>query len=617
MSQQSNEMEKHYINAAILGPVSAGKSTLMNSLFVAQYSDMKIKRTTMTPQIYEEYTVGDAELTEDQQEFIKNLNHEINSKLVAKTENEGDNVTYEDISNEVVYKVPRVYNLHELPENVFLRIYDIPGLNDGKTADLYFRYLDEHFHNFDLIIFVVDINSACNTDGEVRILQKIVEYTKRNRELYGIYNKLIVLANKCDDLHIGDTNAVTIENEELVEMYDQIKKEVETQISKHNPELKYSICPLSAEDSYIYRMYAKNPTCSLDIKHVNKFGMNEYGKSRWNRLSEKERHEKIRTLMSELDIAKTLQQTGFDKFAHILRKQLKWKCQYDYICGHIMYNMRTLITQYTSAPTEPINFTPLQDLFKKILHVSQVYDSNNGLAPFYAAMGNIMNIHRPQLILRESDVTDLINEVDLEHYEWAQKHCQKWHNEFGEGFTTLGELANTITDMLNKYYESNINEMQKPVETLLKRLIKMFQNKFKITRKTLAALFTNNDMLNKKPDEILKIVLEMREKKIIEDTTQEVQVCKDILHRIYDNIYNGHQMEYIHDDHIASYVYLADLFWHETQQHNANGTVAYLAFRARQNMMAKINHGSRAFNCGEGSNASKLVLEKHLASLVG
>ena len=42
------------INIIIIGPVSVGKSTLTNLLFVEQYSDMKIKRTTAVPQIYTE-----------------------------------------------------------------------------------------------------------------------------------------------------------------------------------------------------------------------------------------------------------------------------------------------------------------------------------------------------------------------------------------------------------------------------------------------------------------------------------------------------------------------------------------------------------------------------------
>ena len=40
------------IRIALFGPVSAGKSTLLNCLFCEQFSDMKIKRTTMLPQVY-------------------------------------------------------------------------------------------------------------------------------------------------------------------------------------------------------------------------------------------------------------------------------------------------------------------------------------------------------------------------------------------------------------------------------------------------------------------------------------------------------------------------------------------------------------------------------------
>ena len=45
---------RNQINLAICGPVSVGKGTLLNSIFVATYSDMKIKRTTMNPQVYYE-----------------------------------------------------------------------------------------------------------------------------------------------------------------------------------------------------------------------------------------------------------------------------------------------------------------------------------------------------------------------------------------------------------------------------------------------------------------------------------------------------------------------------------------------------------------------------------
>jgi GTPase Era involved in 16S rRNA processing len=40
------------INIAIVGCISCGKSTLLNSIFIEQYSHMRIKRDTMVPQVY-------------------------------------------------------------------------------------------------------------------------------------------------------------------------------------------------------------------------------------------------------------------------------------------------------------------------------------------------------------------------------------------------------------------------------------------------------------------------------------------------------------------------------------------------------------------------------------
>lgn len=40
------------IRIAVFGAVSTGKSTFINGILSKQYSDMKIKRTTMLPQVY-------------------------------------------------------------------------------------------------------------------------------------------------------------------------------------------------------------------------------------------------------------------------------------------------------------------------------------------------------------------------------------------------------------------------------------------------------------------------------------------------------------------------------------------------------------------------------------
>ena len=99
-------MFNNRINVAICGPVSAGKSTLLNSLFVASYSDMKIKRTTMTPQVYYETKTEDKKSTKE----IKEKNREINEKLSKK---KGSELTISDIE-ETMYTVPPIKGLVEI-----------------------------------------------------------------------------------------------------------------------------------------------------------------------------------------------------------------------------------------------------------------------------------------------------------------------------------------------------------------------------------------------------------------------------------------------------------------------------------------------------------------------
>jgi GTPase SAR1 family protein len=73
------------INFGIIGCVSSGKSTLLNSLFCDTYSDMKIKRTTMIQQVYQ----CDPKIQKNKTyaKEIRKQNEEINKKIIEQTEN--------------------------------------------------------------------------------------------------------------------------------------------------------------------------------------------------------------------------------------------------------------------------------------------------------------------------------------------------------------------------------------------------------------------------------------------------------------------------------------------------------------------------------------------------
>ena len=317
-----DDINRNQINIAIIGPISAGKSTLINTIFCESYSHCKIKRTTMTPQVYYESDKQRKKLAKD----ILKENASINESIIKKTENK-ELLTYEDIK-ENTYIVPKIYGFTDLESNIFTTIYDIPGLNDGRTKDLYFKYIDDNFYKFDIVIFVVDINSSLNTSDEVEILVNILTNMKKNKENYNIENKLLVIANKCDEMHIDDSGNLCL-YEEHQEMFDQLSKMVEQKINDIYVDLQYEIIPLSSEDSYVYRMYDRNKAVedfNLDIKYVNKFGYNEYGRTRWNRLNDCKKTEQIKKILKDMDIKESLKVTGFENFAVKLNNFLNIIC---------------------------------------------------------------------------------------------------------------------------------------------------------------------------------------------------------------------------------------------------------------------------------------------------
>tara|TARA_B110000208_G_scaffold144727_1_gene174593 strand:- start:71 stop:535 length:465 start_codon:yes stop_codon:yes gene_type:complete len=147
MSTINSIEQRNNISIAILGKVSCGKSTLLNSIYVKKYADMKMKRTTMLPFVYKEANkdiMANPSSTE-----IYNENITLNDNIYS-----GTTVLTNENCKEISNLVPGIENFLDLPENVFLDIYDIPGLDDANTSEIYFNWAKENFYKFDIIIHV-------------------------------------------------------------------------------------------------------------------------------------------------------------------------------------------------------------------------------------------------------------------------------------------------------------------------------------------------------------------------------------------------------------------------------------------------------------------------------
>ena len=115
------------VNIVIIGGVSVGKSTIVNTLLLGQYSDTNRKRTTALPQIY---SCGLDEKVDD----IKSV----------RSANKTSNDTIMN-NNTIANITPLMYNVQALeglvvPERVYIKLHDTPGLNDSVSKEQYYKY---------------------------------------------------------------------------------------------------------------------------------------------------------------------------------------------------------------------------------------------------------------------------------------------------------------------------------------------------------------------------------------------------------------------------------------------------------------------------------------------
>ena len=110
------------IHIAILGPVSAGKSTFLNSLFSNTFSEMKRKKTTMLPQIYQTTSIKEEINTTEEIYQMNQKSNEIILKL-----REENKYTQADFK-ELTYKVGPIPDFINLPDSTATySILDMPG----------------------------------------------------------------------------------------------------------------------------------------------------------------------------------------------------------------------------------------------------------------------------------------------------------------------------------------------------------------------------------------------------------------------------------------------------------------------------------------------------------
>lgn len=626
---------RNQINIALVGAVSAGKSTLLNTIFAKTYSHCKIKRTTMTPQIYYEY---DGKSPKKTSKAVKEENRIINERYIKKTES-GVAATIDDIK-ETNYIVPKIYNFTTLAKDVYLSVYDIPGLNDAKTQELYFQYLETNFYKFDIILFVVDINSALNTSGEVEILTKIISNCKRNYEQFGVHNKLIVMANKCDEMSLDDNGDLQLEEEHL-EMFEQITTQVSQTVNDIFPQLEYETCPISSEDSYIYRILEQNPDTELDMKYLNKFGYMEFGRTRWNKLSEEKKKTQIKKLMSEWDMESTLNITGFNGFRETLNQYLSPKNQKIFVSNHIIYELK----QITNNTKIDINdemkqfhnyYQKFKELNRRIScgidvivifteHMTTFLDGykTNVLSGFINGLESTDNWtlvgKKGKTVEKILENLQIKNESFIPQVEEVKKIMDVMISTFNGDVPIIEHISNMINGVLTKFYTQEIDNKSKPVKTLYEYIKSLLGFGVIPSHTNIDNFFDNPNMLNSSSENIISYITTFEQDNLLNSKTKLNKVL-DILIKIYRNMSDMPQDKttlYMNREDCPSYIYYVDKFWTKFIMFNDDydARIEELAYISKINVTSWIRTGNGFCKKFNKDKSSLLTMENYFSKI--
>ena len=313
--EEELQIPKGNINICFVGGVSTGKSTILNAIFCEQLTQCKIKRTTMVPTVYIENSVSSNPFESDSESIYKKIS-EKNQDIIEKTEN-GHKLSKDEYS-ELVFNVGKL-DINIL-QNSFVNVYDIPGLNDARTKDVYYEYLDNNFHKFNLVIFLVDIHSGLNTSDEIDMVNFITNNTRQqleqnNRKIY-----TLVVVNKADDMQLDEEQDKLVITGELGEMYDQVSKTVHCEFEKKNiSEHLVGIIPLCAIDAYLYRMVKKHGrSFKLSPEQILKIGVNENGK-KFSTLKPATQEKKVYEILDDATFIETMiKLSGFSRLEYML-----------------------------------------------------------------------------------------------------------------------------------------------------------------------------------------------------------------------------------------------------------------------------------------------------------
>lgn len=332
------EKLSHEIKIAVIGPVSAGKSTLINGLLAGKYSEVSMQRTTAginyfrlnpVPQENGNLTTPNTD-TDLQSSTLINQEDEIRLEISEDNKRlRGDH----DDNDEVQRKTFDIngVELCECRDDTKLVLVDIPGINEAGSKSKYHDFIKAEWNDFDCAILVLDGRHGVNTEEQVNMLKFVKSNLRTKRNI-----PVLILFNKVDELGFTEKEAILKEAEQKVASLfnipsapDLASEIVENKLGEDLQELINAegyympvFLPFSARDGYVYRLAAKADAerfKMLEMHLVENLGKQQIGLRRWHKLSKDKKYEAAFEAISDPEVRKEgLESSNFAALSLIL-----------------------------------------------------------------------------------------------------------------------------------------------------------------------------------------------------------------------------------------------------------------------------------------------------------
>ena len=344
------------IKVALLGNVSAGKSTVLNALLKGKYSEVAMKRTTAGVNYFKLFKKPLEQTGEPKDDSVDgsespggNITDSVATSPPESWQNLAENPrTAESTLQEIVednrtkissssfsvqekyFEVELDHDIVDMRSDTRLVLVDVPGLNEaGAAFEHYKAYVRDQWCNFDCVVLVMDGKQGVNTQDQVFLLRLVKDLLETKKKL-----PVIVLCNKVDDP----------EDEEQAEMVNEARAEVEnifgaTDRSKSLREMlensqnsmvsvsasdgfSPAFIPVSAINGYIQLSASRmslEQFAGFDEDLIEKLGREQIGRRRWNKLSQEDKIKEVYEIVKNPDSCReVISESNFSVFLDAL-----------------------------------------------------------------------------------------------------------------------------------------------------------------------------------------------------------------------------------------------------------------------------------------------------------